>query len=205
MTTHVEFDRLSSALAVWHRYDPTVKAELFSTSIQTASGVYLIDPISLPAEDLSTAIAGRDLAGIVITNRNHARSALDFSRELKIPIFAHPEAAAEFGSNEIRLLDDGSRLALDFVVATMEGAAAGEIALHCEADGGTLVFGDALINMGAEGFTFLPAKYCLNPKQMRASLRKFRDYRFQRILLAHGTPIISRAESRLAELHDSGR
>jgi glyoxylase-like metal-dependent hydrolase (beta-lactamase superfamily II) len=205
MAAHVDLDRLSPALAVWHRYDPTVRAELFSTCLSSASGVFLIDPISIDAVNFSDMIDGRDVVGVIVTNQNHTRSGPAFSQELKIPLFAHADAAVELEKTEMRALQDGFRLADDLVVSTIEGAAPGEIALHSEADGGTLVFGDALINMGAEGFTFLPSKYCADPKLMRASLRKFLNRRFRRILFAHGTPIVSQAESRFAELLESGR
>ena len=77
----------------------------------------------------------------------------------------------------------------------IEGAPAGEIAIYADADGGSLVIGDALINMGSYGFTFLPAKYCANHKQMRRSLRKLLDYEFERILFAHGLPIVANAQA----------
>jgi len=70
-------------------------------------------------------------------------------------------------------------------------------------DGGTLIVGDALINFESYGFTFLPAKYCSNQKQMRRSLRKLLDYRAQRMLFAHGTPILSDASERLRGLLES--
>ncbi len=88
----------------------------------------------------------------------------------------------------------------NFAVVTIAGAAAGEIALHLCADGGTLIVGDALINMGSQGFTLLPAKYCDNQKKMRLSLRQLLDYPFERILFAHGEPVTAQAHARLAEL-----
>lgn len=82
----------------------------------------------------------------------------------------------------------------------IEGAAPGEIALHFPGEGGTLVVGDALINMGSHGFSFLPAKYCQDARQMRRSLPQLLDCQFERILFAHGTPIVAQARRRLAEL-----
>jgi glyoxylase-like metal-dependent hydrolase (beta-lactamase superfamily II) len=60
--------------------------------------------------------------------------------------------------------------------------------------------GDALINFEPYGFTFLPAKYCSNQKQMRRSLRKLLDYKAERIFFAHGTPILAGASERLKSL-----
>jgi glyoxylase-like metal-dependent hydrolase (beta-lactamase superfamily II) len=116
------------------------------------------------------------------------------------PIFAHPHA--KIGLEECNTIDlsDGMAIAPDLMVVTIDGAAPGEIALHWAAEGGTLIFGDALINMGSNGFSFLPNKYCLNPKLMRRSLQKVLDYPCERILFAHGTPIVSQAKSRLTNL-----
>ena len=39
---------------------------------------------------------------------------------------------------------------------------------------------------------------------MRKSLRRLLDYRFERILFAHGMPILERGRSRLEQLLDQG-
>ena len=199
MTPEVFIHILSPSLAVWHCYDPSVKADLFATKISTTAGAFLIDPIPLPTARLSTLLTRERIAGIVITNGNHARAAGDFSREFDVPIHAHPEGRSDLGA---RIADkaDGDSIAPGLKVITIDGAGPGEIALHSEARGGTLILGDALINMDALGFTFLPAKYCTNPKLMRKSLLKLLRLRFERILFAHGTPIVTQAERRLTEL-----
>ena len=81
-----------------------------------------------------------------------------------------------------------------------EGAAPGEIALHYSDNGGTLIVGDALVNFEPYGFSFLPAKYCSNEKQMRRSMQKLLDYKTERILFAHGVPILAVASERLRAL-----
>ena len=87
-------------------------------------------------------------------------------------------------------------------VVGIEGAAPGEIALYCRKRRRDAIVGDALINFGAHGFTFLPGKYCSNAKLMRKSLRRLLDFHFERILFAHGMPIIERGRDRLEELLD---
>jgi len=82
----------------------------------------------------------------------------------------------------------------------IDGAPAGEIAVYCDADGGTLVIGDALINFEPYGFALLPPKYCSSAKLMRKSLRTLLDYSFERMLFAHGIPILSGARQRLKQL-----
>ncbi len=190
------FDRLSPTLSIWHRYDPKVKADLFSTALETADGVYLIDPIA----DLPDALNGEAVIGIIVTNDNHARATADFAARLAVPIYARAEARDGLENCDVVRLNDGQQIGPGLVAIALAGAPPGEVALHHNADGGTLIVGDALINMESHGFTFLPAKYCANAKLMRRSLQKLLDYSFERILFAHGTPIVSRAHSRLVEL-----
>ena len=65
------------------------------------------------------------------------------------------------------------------------------------------IIGDALINFAPYGFTFLPAKYCSNQKQMRQSLGKLLAYKAERMFFAHGLPILSAASERLRGLLES--
>jgi hypothetical protein len=47
-----DFDRIISYIAIWHGYDPTVKADLYSTCILSSDGAYLVDSIALESEAL---------------------------------------------------------------------------------------------------------------------------------------------------------
>jgi hypothetical protein len=97
-------------------------------------------------------------------------------------------------------VQDGDTLAPGLTVIAIEGGAAGESALHLADHGGTIVVGDALINFDPLGFALLPPKYCLDPKLMRRSLAKLLDFVFERMLFAHGTPILSGARARVEKL-----
>jgi hypothetical protein len=46
----------------------------------------------------------------------------------------------------------------------------------------------------------LPAKYCEDANLLRQSLAKLLNYAFERMLFAHGTPILGRARAHLEEL-----
>ena len=195
--TAPDFSQICPGLWVWHAYDPTVKTELFSTAIATSSGICLIDPIPLPDSDLAPLTTAAPIAGVLVTNGNHQRAALDYSDRFAVPVFGHTAALAEIQPprrGELPAFDP------DLEAVEIPGAAPGEIALYQRSNGGTLILGDALINLEPYGFAFLPAKYCLNPKQMRRSLGKLTSFSVERILFAHGTPIVARAGERLREL-----
>ena len=91
----------------------------------------------------------------------------------------------------------------DLRVIAIQGAVPGEIALYHAPNGGTLIIGDALINFEPYGFTFLPKKYCQNQKEMRRSVSRLLKSPAERLIFAHGTPIISRATERLRRLLDA--
>lgn len=201
--TH-EIDTVAPGIFVWQRYDPAVKADLFSTALDTPSGGYLVDPIALGAKGFEEIRRRTRVIGVIATNANHARAAAEFTKAFSVPMLVHHTLVGvdEFsGATGVR---EDETISSCLKIITIDSGPAGEIALHCDQDGGILVVGDALINFGPYGFGFLPAKYCSNAKQMRRSLRKLLDYRFERLLFAHGMPILSGARDRLERLLDGG-
>jgi len=179
-----EIEPVAPSLSLWRVYDPAVKAELYSTTLTVAECTYLVDPVALTSEALVQLAAKTAVAGIVVTNENHHRAAADFAEKFEVPIY----------------LDGSQPFPPGLTAVPIEGAVPGEIAVHSEAAGGVVIVGDALINFEPYGFTFLPAKYCSNVKVMRRSLPKLLDYSFERILFAHGTPILTGAHRRLKQL-----
>lgn len=200
MIPPAEFHQLPANSFLWQRYDPEIKADIFATGLARAAGVFLIDPFAVGADALGEALDSREINGIVVTNENHLRTAAAFAEKFAAPIFAHIEARPAFGSIPVSEVADGEEISAEIRVHHLPGAAPGELAVHSSADGGTLVIGDALINFGANGFTFLPPKYCSDAKLMRRSLGKLLELQFERMLFAHGEPILAQAHARLEEL-----
>lgn len=189
-----ELHRLSDQLAICQAYDPSVKADLFSTALLTDSGVLLIDPFAIDAETLAGLTSGGEVAGVIVTNENHVRASAAVAQQFSAKIYANV-AAGVSGATPI----DNLRVA-DLSVVEIAGAPAGEIALYSQRERGTLIVGDALINFGSHGFTMLPPKYCTDAHLMRRSLQQLLDFDFERILFAHGAPILAHARERLTSL-----
>jgi metallo-beta-lactamase superfamily protein len=195
MVHAAEIESVVPGILLWRYYDPVIKTDLFSTGIQTDPGIFLIDPIRL-APGAVTDLKG--VAGIIVTNQNHVRASGQFADRFQVSIYANATVAAGL-TGAIPIQQDGAFVPT-LTVVPIEGAAIGEIAVHSEKDSGTMIMGDALINFEPYGFTLLPAKYCSNFKLMRTSLTKLLDYSFERMLFAHGTPILSRARERVEAL-----
>ena len=196
-----ELDEVSPGIFVWQAYDSKVKADLFSTALETEAGACIVDPIPLAWGALLTLQAHHPkTAGIFVTNANHARAAADFARTFSAPLYVHDELRGSPDFLPALGVQDGEEFSRGLTAVAIDGGGAGEMALHHNDNGGTMVVGDALINFEPRGFGLLPAKYCLHPKRMRQSLEKLLDYAFERILFAHGTPILSDARRRLEHL-----
>jgi glyoxylase-like metal-dependent hydrolase (beta-lactamase superfamily II) len=195
MPRALEIEPVVPGIFLWRYHDPAIKTDLFSTGLQTDSGTFLIDPASL-APDAMTQLSR--VAGIVVTNENHVRAAAKFAERFHAPIYAGAMTAAALPN--ATPIDLENPFAPGLTAIPVDGAAAGEIVIHWDAESGTMVMGDALINFEPYGFTFLPSKYCSNFKVMRASLMKLLDYSFERMLFSHGEPILSHARERLERL-----
>ena len=190
-----EIESVVPGIFLWRYYDAAIKAELFSTGLETDQGIFLVDPIPLAPDAMSDL---KGIAGIVITSENHLRSATHFADRFQVATYAEATIAAGL-TGAIPIPADGA-FAPTLTAVPIEGAVMGEIAIYFASDSGTMVMGDALINFEPYGFTFLPAKYCRDFKLMRTSLAKLLDYPFDRMLFAHGTPILSCAHERLEAL-----
>ena len=200
MLQALELDHAYPGLSLWQAYDPKSKADLVSTALETSTGTYLVDPIPLSEAALSSLRSLGTPVGIFITNGNHLRGAAEFARSFSVPILAHESLRGSPDLPEANWLHDGQLIAEGLTAIAINGAPLGEIAIHYNANGGSMIFGDALIHFEPYGFSFLPDKYCENSKLMHRSLRKLLDYVFERMLFAHGTPILRNGQARLEEL-----
>lgn len=190
---------LGNSLWLWQAYDPAVKADLFATAAKSGERLFLIDPILLAPAPLAELGAHGDVAGILVSNSNHPRAAAAFAQQLGSTVFAAEPVLCEFAEAKTQPVGKGEFMP-GVTAIPIEGAAIGEIAIHFADYGGTLVIGDALINFPPYGFALLPGKYCSNQRQMHRSLRQLLDWPFERLLFAHGMPILSSARARLETL-----
>jgi hypothetical protein len=195
-----EAQQLTPNLWLWQAFDPAVKTDLFSTAALSGNALFLIDPIQLALAPLEKLLDGRQAGGVLVSNANHVRGSAELARACKVPIYGAPEMVGEFEGVEVVRLNSGMKIVPGVTAIAIEGAALGEFAFHFADDGGTMLMGDALIHLDPYGFGLLPAKYCQNHKELRRSLRQLLDWSFERLLFAHGTPLLTQPHERLETL-----
>jgi glyoxylase-like metal-dependent hydrolase (beta-lactamase superfamily II) len=160
--------------ATWHVYDPSCKAELWSTAYFGKELTVLFDPIDWP-KDTSLPIGA---VLIVRTNANHDRNCQTLLQSLSAHLSTHPP---------------------EFHPILLPGGGDGETAYFHEGTS-TLVVGDSLINLAPHGLTLLPEKYCTDLSILKISIKRLLDLPIQRIFFAHGAPIIQDALTQLRQL-----
>jgi glyoxylase-like metal-dependent hydrolase (beta-lactamase superfamily II) len=155
----------------WHAYDPSCKAELWSTAYLSLGGTILFDPIDWPKDTPPP----KSPVQIVKTNSNHDRM-----------------------SDELKKSFQGSwaEKVKGFEAIPLTGAGENETAYFHHASR-TLIIGDALINLFPDPLMLLPAKYCTNSDLLKTSLKRLLKLPTQRIFFAHGAPILQDGVDRL--------
>lgn len=200
MAMATEIALIAPGIYFWQAFDPKVKADLCSSAVDTQSGLFFIDPIPLERESLEEVGARHEIAGIVVTNENHERATDAFAERFRVPVFGGKTPSESRPAGRCQPVSSAQEKCAELTAIPVPGAPAGETALHFASQGGTMLIGDALINLDPYGFSLLPAKYCTNARLMRRSLESLLDYRFERMLFAHGTPLVSNARVRLEQL-----
>lgn len=193
-----EIHRVRPDLFVWQAYEPSVKCDLTSAAVLVGHELILVDPIPLTPMALEVLTEQGSPRWVVCTSSNHARAAAQYRERFGAKVAAHPEGAAELGIEIDLLIEDGGQLPGGCEVCALPGAAPGEIALVRE--GEFICMGDAVIHLPQTGFALLPAKYCIDAKLLRHSVRKLLRYEFSALTFAHGLPLVAQARGRLEAL-----
>ncbi|HEY0793729.1 MAG TPA: hypothetical protein VGD78_21890 [Chthoniobacterales bacterium] len=193
-----ELHEVVPGLYVWQAFGAACKTDLTSTAYVLEEKIIFLDPILLGREPMSELLSLGEPAVIVLTNGNHERASRALAQRWKVPIWSHPEAAAELPCRTDADLADGQVLFGELQVKALPGGGPGEIALY-HARTKSLSFGDLVINLPGYEFQVLPEKYCRNAPQARLSLRTLGSLEVRRMTFAHGLPLVQNAERRFAE------
>ncbi len=168
-----------------------------------AEGNLCIDPVE-PTEKTLEEIVRRDVAWILLTNRNHSRAANRVRARTGARTAIHP-ADAPHARSQGTELDDELRLGQKLgplVVVGVPGKSPGEVALHWP-ERRILIVGDAVVGDPPGRCKLLPEKVIDDPLRLRASVKGLLAFDFDTLLPGDGEPILQGAKEGLKELVDT--
>lgn len=165
----------------------------------------LIDP--LPPPDGDAWFDEHPIERIVLSTRHHLRDSEELADRFGCPILCHESGLYEFeGGPQVTGFAFGDRLADDVVALEMNSISPDDTVLRIEADGGALLFADAVINYA--GLRFVPDNLIGDdPDQVKEKVRErcraLLDEDFEVLLFAHGEGPLT--EGALEALRDFAR
>lgn len=181
----------------WEQYSPEHKVVLTSHAIVRDGRIFVFDPIPLAAEPMEVIAKQGFMAAIILTNENHERDAAAWRDRFNVPVWVAAEATLSWP--DLQRLQrsepdwDGWRL------EWLDGAAGGELVFRWDAES-LVICGDAVVNLPGRGLELLPTKYCRSQAELKQSLRKLVAVPFERLLMAHGRPLMQLASQQVAKL-----
>jgi hypothetical protein len=178
----------------WEAFSPEHKVELASHAVVLGGRVFCFDPIGLAEEPFQRLSRLGRPAAIVLTNENHERDCLAWRERWRVPIWAAVDAALTIP--DVRRFDVQHVEWEGFYLHPLTGGGCGELAFRLR-NQSLVLFGDAVVNLPARGLELLPAKYCRDQTRLRQNLALLLAEPFERMVMAHGNPILGKASQKL--------
>jgi len=155
----------------------------------------VVDPLEPDAEDLAF-IDERGLDAVVITNRDHERSAALFAQRYNVPVIAALPDASEMTVTVTRTVAHGETL-FGWRVIGLDGfKTPGEFALFHRASRSAIT-GDAFWGVPAGAVRLMPDEKLEDPARAALSARQLLALGVRHLLVGDGMPI-STARGRVA-------
>ena len=191
-----------SDVFTWTRYSEPHGYNFNGHLIRHPDGNLSIDPVE-PEKGVLDQIAAEGVARILLTNRNHSRSANQVRARTAARTAIHPDDAAHARAEGAELDDElmaGERIGpLEVIGAS--GKSPGEVALYWP-ERRTLIVGDSVIGNPPGSCGLLPERVMDDPARLRDSVQRLLDLDFDILLVGDGESILGGAKARLQELVD---
>lgn len=189
-------------------------------AVVAGDDVVLIDPVQPDAAEKTALDALGKVVAILITCSWHDRAAAALARQYGVPVWAHADALPELGIPEATSFP--AELPAGIEALPVSGTTKGEVAFLVPRDGGSLIVGDAWMNIPfaqapwwarlvmkhliklRDGLHLFPPTKASDPQAMVAANRAILERDFDRLLVSHGDVLLSGARARMAERLNQG-
>ncbi len=184
----------------WDWFSEPHGYDFHGTLVLHEDGNLCIDPVEADEEVLDR-LAKEGVSRILITNRNHVRSANRVGERTGARAAIHPadaDHARGQGMNIDAPLETGQRVG-PFEIVAVPGKSPGEIALY-DPSRRLLIVGDALIGNPPGELSLLRDRVLDDPPLLRQSVRRLLELDFDALLVGDGVPILEGARESLRRL-----
>lgn len=185
-------EQLFSGIETWSWYSEEKGMNFNGYLIGTGKECVVIDPPPMTIDDKQD-LSINGVKGVILTNRDHTREAMECRLLLNTRIWAPEADAPEMGSITVdHTYKDGDLLPAGLkVVSLSNGKSPGESALYLNQHGGVFILGDALIGQPDGSLRLLPPDRYADVKKAKEGLRRLLDYDFEVVLVGDGKPILT--------------
>lgn len=170
---------------MWSAWQPDRGMAFNSYLFERDGGCIAVDPLPLDDQSLDQIAKLGGVRTIVITNRDHERSA--------------QALRDRFGARDATLEPEGEVFPGAFVVPLPHGKTDDEVALYLPA-GQAAVVGDALIGAPAGSLSLLAAEKLADRERFVMTLRRLWGLQLQTLLLGDGQPLFTGADAAIGAL-----
>lgn len=182
----------------WSRFSEEKHIDFNGLLLAVGEHRIVVDPPPMAAEDLAECRRGGAVDYIVLTNRDHARDAVNLKRELGCQVFVPEADAAEMDVPADKTFKDGELLPGGiWAIHLKDQKSPGESALFLQQGKGILVLGDALLGKPAGALAMLPAEKYADLAKAREGLRRLLRYEFDTVLVGDGASVLTGAKPAL--------
>jgi uncharacterized cupin superfamily protein len=185
----------------WSRWQPDRNLDFNGFFVETDEGNFVVDPIEPDAETLAE-LRERGAAAIVVTNRDHERSAAAVAEATGAPVIASALDAPLLQRPADRTVEPGDVL-FGWTVLGLDGfKTAGEIVLYSK-ERRTAIVGDALWGAPAGALTLMPDAKLADPQRAALSARKLRAHAIDHLLVGDGACVFGNAHDVIGAMLDA--
>mgnify|MGYP003694523459 CR=1 FL=1 len=110
MTAATDLDKVVADLIIWQAHDQAVKADLFSTAIVTANGIFVVDPIPLRKAPWLSSTSKERLPASSLPMPTICGRPGQFAERFSVPIFAHRAVFPDRTPPQFSELTDGDKI-----------------------------------------------------------------------------------------------
>ena len=185
---------------MWSAWQPDRGMAFNSYLFECDGGCVAVDPLPLDDSSLEQVDRLGGVREIVLTNRDHARSAVALRDRFGARVLASEAEAPLFDVPIDATFAPGAQVFPGaFAVALPFGKTPGEVALHLPKAKAAVV-GDALIGSPAGAVSLLPGEKLEDAGKFALSLRRLWALQLETLLLCDGQPIFSNGDAAIGTL-----